>query len=59
TGYFLDGDWPRLLELQWSQTFTFGREKLGRTHVGWTRGLNDYPFSFLTVGMTYWLDVHM
>ena len=59
TGYFLDGDWPRLLELQWSQTFTFGREKLGRTHVGWTRGLNDYPFSFLTVGMTYWLDVDM
>ena len=59
TGYFLDGDWPRLLELQWSQTFTFGREKLGRTHVGWTQGLNDYPFSFLTVGMTYWLDVDM
>ena len=59
TGYFLDGDWPRLLELQWSQTFTFGPAQLGRAHVGWTRGLNDYPFSFLTVGMTYWLDVHM
>ena len=59
TGYFLDGDWPRLLELQWSQTFTFGSAQLGRAHVGWTRGLNDYPFSFLTVGMTYWLDVHM
>ena len=59
TGYFLDGDWPRLLELQWSQTFTFGPSQLGRAHVGWTRGLNDYPFSFLTVGMTYWLDVHM
>ena len=58
TGYFLDGDWPRLLELQWSQTFTFGPAQLGRAHVGWTRGLNDYPFSFLTVGMTYWLDVH-
>ncbi len=59
TGYFLDGDWPRLLELQWSQTITFGPAQLGRAHVGWTRGLNDYPFSFLTVGMTYWLDVHM
>lgn len=59
TGYFLDGDWPRMLELQWSQTFTFGPAQLGRTHVGWTRGLNDYPFSFLTVGMTYWLDVHI
>lgn len=58
TGYFLDGDWPRLLELQWSQTFTFGRTRIGRAHVSWTRGLNDYPFSFLTVGMTYWLDVH-
>ena len=56
TGYFLDGDWPRLLELQWSKTFTFGPAQLGRAHVGWTRGLNDYPFSFLTVGMTYWLD---
>ncbi|REJ63185.1 MAG: hypothetical protein DWQ21_03960 [Bacteroidetes bacterium] len=59
TGYFLDGDWPRMLELQWGQTFTFGPAQLGRAHVGWTRGLNDYPFSFLTVGMTYWLDVHM
>ena len=59
TGYFLDGDWPRMLELQWGQTVNFGRTHIGRTHVGWTRGLNDYPFSFLTVGMTYWLDVHM
>jgi hypothetical protein len=33
TGYFLDGDWPRLLELQWSQTFTFGPAQLGRAHV--------------------------
>ena len=51
TGYFQDGDWPRLLELQWNQNLSFGQ-----TQVGWTRGLNDYPFSFLTVGLVYWLD---
>jgi hypothetical protein len=51
TGYFLDGDWPRLLELQWNHNLSFGQ-----TQLGWTRGLNDYPFSFLTVGLVYWLD---
>jgi len=51
TGYFQDGDWPRLLELQWNHNLSFGQ-----TQVGWTRGLNDYPFSFLTVGLVYWLD---
>lgn len=51
TGYFLDGDWPRLLELQWRKSLSFGQ-----TQVGWTRGLNDYPFSFMTAGVTYWLD---
>ena len=51
TGYFQDGDWPRLLELQWNQNLSFGQ-----TQVGGTRGLNDYPFSFLTVGLVYWLD---
>ncbi|HCP41197.1 MAG TPA: hypothetical protein DIT65_05325, partial [Cryomorphaceae bacterium] len=43
TGYFLDGDWPRLLEIQWQNDLSFGQ-----TQLGWTRGLNDYPFSFLT-----------
>tara|TARA_B100000900_G_scaffold224725_1_gene190657 strand:- start:1160 stop:2014 length:855 start_codon:yes stop_codon:yes gene_type:complete len=51
TGYFLDGDWPRLLEIQWQNDLSFGQ-----TQLGWTRGLNDYPFSFLTVGLVYWLD---
>ena len=51
TGYFRDGDWPRLLELQWNNNLSFGQ-----TQLGWTRGLNDYPFSFLTVGIVYWLD---
>ncbi len=51
TGYFLDGDWPRLLELQWNNNLSFGQ-----TQLGWTRGLNDYPFSFLTVGLVYWLN---
>jgi hypothetical protein len=51
TGYFRDGDWPRLLELQWNHNLSFGQ-----TQLGLTRGLNDYPFSFLTAGMTYWLD---
>jgi hypothetical protein len=51
TGYFRDGDWPRLLELQWNHNLSFGQ-----TQLGWTRGLNDYPFSFLTVGLVCWLD---
>jgi hypothetical protein len=51
TGYFRDGDWPRLLELQWNNNLSFGQ-----TQLGWTRGLNDYPFSFLTVGLICWLD---
>jgi hypothetical protein len=51
TGYFRDGDWPRLLELQWNNSLSFGQ-----TQLGWTRGLNDYPFSFLTVGLVCWLD---
>tara|TARA_B100000925_G_C21960159_1_gene453019 strand:+ start:81 stop:935 length:855 start_codon:yes stop_codon:yes gene_type:complete len=51
TGYFQDGDWPRLLELQWNQNLSFGQ-----TQLGWTRGLNDYPFSFMTVGLICWLD---
>ena len=51
TGYFRDGDWPRLLELQWNNNLSFGQ-----TQLGWTRGLNDYPFSFLTVGLVCWLD---
>ena len=51
TGYFRDGDWPRLLELQWNNNLSFGQ-----TQLSWTRGLNDYPFSFLTVGLVCWLD---
>jgi len=51
SGYFQDGDWPRLLELQWNKNLSFGQ-----TQLGWTRGLNDYPFSFLTVGLVCWLD---
>jgi len=51
TGYFQDGDWPRLLELQWNNNLSFGQ-----TQLGWTRGLNDYPFSFLTVGLVCWLN---
>jgi hypothetical protein len=51
SGYFQDGDWPRLLDLQWSNNLSFGQ-----TQLGWTRGLNDYPFSFLTVGLVCWLD---
>ena len=51
TGYFQDGDWPRLLELQWNKNLSFGQ-----TQLGWTRGLIDYPFSFLTVGLVCWLD---
>jgi len=51
TGYFRDGDWPRLLELQWNNNLSFGQ-----TQLGWTRGLNDYPFSFLTVGVVCWLN---
>jgi hypothetical protein len=51
TGYFRDGDWPRLLELQWNNNLSFGQ-----TQLGWTRGLNDYPFSFVTVGLVCWLD---
>ena len=51
TGYFLDGDWPRLLEVQWNNNLSFGQ-----TQLSWTRGLNDYPFSFLTVGLVCWLD---
>jgi hypothetical protein len=51
SGYFQDGDWPRLLELQWNHNLAFGQ-----TQLGWTRGLNDYPFSFLTVGLVCWLD---
>ena len=51
TGYFRDGDWPRLLELQCNNNLSFGQ-----TQLGWTRGLNDYPFSFLTVGLVCWLD---
>ena len=51
TGYFQEGDWPRLLELQWNKNLFFGQ-----TQLGWTRGLNDYPFSFLTVGLICWLD---
>ena len=41
TGYFQDGDWPRLVELQWNHNLSFGQ-----TQLVWTRGLNDYPFSF-------------
>jgi hypothetical protein len=52
TGYFLDGDWPRLLGAAVEPESL----PLAKRNVGWTRGLNDYPFSFLTVGMTYWLD---
>ena len=51
TGYFQDGDWPRLVELQWNHNLSFGQ-----TQLGWTRGLNDYPFSFLTMGLVCWLD---
>ena len=45
TGYFRDGDWPRILNLSIDRNFN-GKIK---SALQWTKGLNDYPFSYLTL----------
>lgn len=50
TGYFLDGDWPRILDASISHG---GRR--GRLEIYSTIGLNDYPFAFSGLGYTYYL----
>ena len=45
TGYFRDGDWPRILNLSIDRNFN----GTSRSALQWTKGLNDYPFSFLTL----------
>ena len=45
TGYFRDGDWPRILNLSIDRSFN-GKS---RSALQWSKGLNDYPFSYLTL----------
>lgn len=44
TGYFRQGDWPRIADLELAHNGDHGK-----TALKWTAGLNDYPFSFLTI----------
>jgi hypothetical protein len=50
TGYFRNGDWPRILDLSIDRNHGNSRTVLGLTH-----GLNDYPFSFLTLSYQFFL----
>ena len=52
TGYFRDGDWPRILNLSIDRNFG-GKS---RSVLQWTKGLNDYPFSYLSVTHMIFLD---
>ena len=48
TGYFKDGDWPRILNLSIYRNFNDKR----KSALQWTKGLYDYPFSYLTLTHT-------
>ncbi len=52
TGYFRDGDWPRILNLSIDRNFN-GKS---RSALQWTKGLNDYPFSYLSFSHMIFLD---
>jgi len=45
TGYFLDGDWPRILDLKVSKVWNKHQIQLYTT-----LGINDYPFVFSGIG---------
>jgi len=51
TGYFLDGDWPRILDVRVGK-------KLKSSKIEWytTAGLNDYPFLFTGLGYQFYLS---
>ena len=45
TGYFRDGDWPRILNLSIDRNLN----SKSISALQWTKGLHDYPFSYLTL----------
>ncbi len=52
TGYFRQGDWARIVDLQLDRKWDTGH----RTRLGWTFGWNDFPFSFLTLSQQWSLE---
>lgn len=52
TGYFRQGDWPRIADVHLGRRW--GKDH--RAKLQWTVGLNDFPFSFITVSQQWSLE---
>jgi len=51
TGYFLDGDWPRIMDVRVAHA-----TNQGKIEAYLTAGLHDYPFLFMGAGYTLFLS---